>query len=663
MCAAHPSRDEGEERREVALVVGTRGVRGMRCHELIVTSPYSEGTSVFVKDVIDTTSRPEPHAPTRSGMRVSKADIAQLDAHPVSARRIAALFSPHTSAMVSVFVIIVTSAVIALIPPFLTRRLIDDAIPRQDVRLLLGLVGGILAVTIAMQLLGVVQTWLATRTGQRVMHVLRTELFDHMQRQPMGFFTRTRGGELQSRLTNDINGMQGVVTDAATSIASNVTTVIGTAAAMSVLSWRLSLISLAVLPPSIWLTRRVARLRRAVQAKAQGTLADMQTQIEEGLSISGVVLAKTMGAGPAVRDRFTHSSATLTELELQAQMAGRWRMGTMAIIFAVIPALIYLAAGLPATGGGMTIGTLVAFTGLQSALFRPLMGVLNVGIQLTTSKALFSRVFEYLDLPVTITDPDEPVRLGRDQVRGEVRFDAVSLRYPGGDRAALDDVSLHVPAGAQVAVVGASGSGKSTLAAMVSRLHDPDSGSVSIDGVDLRDLALADVSDLVGVVMQEPYLLHASIAENLRFARPDASDDDLVAAARAAQIHDVIVALPDGYDTVVGARGHRFSGGEKQRLALARTLLRDPAILVLDEATSALDNRTERAVQTALEAVGSGRTTLTIAHRLSTVRGADRIVVMDAGRVVETGTHTDLMARRGRYAALVEAQEATSLAA
>ena len=619
--------------------------------------------------MITTTSQPNPHGPGpghgagRSGMRVSKADIAQLDAHPVSMRRITRLFAPHRVSMAVVLAIIVVSAVIALAPPFLTKHLIDDAIPHQDVPLLLTLVGGILAVTIVTQLLGVVQTWLATRTGQRVMHTLRTDLFSHLQRQPLGFFTRTRGGELQSRLTNDINGMQGVVTDAATSIASNVTTVIGTGIAMAVLSWKLSLISLVVLPPAIWLTRRVARLRRAVQSKAQGTLADMQTQIEEGLSISGVVLAKTMGAGPQLSSRFTRSSATLTELELQAQMAGRWRMGTMSIIFAVIPALIYLAAGLPATGGGMTIGTLVAFTGLQSALFRPLMGVLNVGIQLTTSKALFSRIFEYLDMPVAIADPAEPVRLEPDAVRGEVRFDHVTLRYPGADRPALDDVDLTVPAGSNVAVVGATGSGKSTLAALVSRLHDPDAGSVRIDGVDMRDMSLADVSDLVGVVVQEPYLLHATIAENLRYAKPDATDDEIVAAAKAAAVHDVVAGLPDGYDTVVGARGHRFSGGEKQRLALARILLRNPPILVLDEATSALDTRTERSVQDALERLSAGRTTMTIAHRLSTVRDADRIVVMDAGRIVEAGTHAELLARGGRYAELVAAADHEELAA
>lgn len=596
------------------------------------------------------------HQSRGAGRRKSAADVAQLEQHPVPLRRIAALFGPHRRPLAVVTAIIVASSLIGLVTPFLTKHLIDDAIPHQNVRLLLFLVGGMLAITVTTQALGVIQTWLSTRIGQQVMHGLRTDLFSHLQRLPLGFFTRTRGGEVQSRLTNDVNAMQGVVTNSATSVATNITTAVGTAAAMVVLSWRLSLLSLLVLPPAIWLTRRVARLRRTIQTRAQRALADMQTQIEESLSISGVLLAKTVGSGPALSQRFRDTSSELTELELQSQMAGRWRMGTMAIVFSAIPALIYLAAGLPATSGGMTIGTLVAFTALQSALFRPMLGVLNVGAEVVTSMALFSRVFEFLDMPVTIDDPENPVVVDPATAQGDVALTDVTFWYDGADRDALTHIDLELPAGKQVALVGATGSGKSTLAGLVSRLHDPNSGSVRIDGVDLRDMTLQNVASLVGVVSQQSYLLHTTIRENLRYARPDATDEQVEQAARAAQVHDLIEALPDGYDTLVGARGHRFSGGEQQRIALARTILRDPAVLVLDEATSALDNATERAVQDALDEVSRGRTTLTIAHRLSTVQGADLIVVLDGGRIVERGTHDELLARGGRYATLWNSQ-------
>jgi ATP-binding cassette, subfamily B, bacterial len=581
---------------------------------------------------------------------VTATEKAQARAVPL--RRIGGLFATHRGRLATVVAIIVVSSLIAMASPFLLRTVIDRALPGRDLTLLAWLVAGMVAVAAVTAVLGVAQTWIATRIGQEVMHRLRTDVFTHLQRQSIGFFVRTRTGEVQSRITNDIGGMQTVVTSTATSIAANLTTVIGTAIAMVALSWRLSLASVLVLPPAIWLTRRVARLRREITAQRQRELADLNVTIEEGLSVSGVQLAKTLGTGGALVDRFTASSARLVDLELRSELAGRWRMASMTVIFAAIPALIYLAAGLPGTAGTLTIGTLVAFTALQGSLFRPLMGLLNVGVSVTASLALFARIFEYLDLPVEVADPPRPVALDPARVRGHLRFSDVTFSYPGSDTAAVAGINLDVPAGTSLALVGETGSGKSTLAALISRLHDPTAGRLTIDGVDLRDLRLTDLAAVVGVVSQETYLLHASVRENLRYARPDATDAELEAAARAAQIHDLIAALPDGYDTMVGSRGHRFSGGEKQRLAIARTLLRDPRILVLDEATSALDTETERAVQRAFDELARGRTVVTIAHRLSTVRDADQIAVLDHGRIVESGTHDSLLDRAGRYAAL-----------
>jgi len=585
--------------------------------------------------------------------KVDPRDRAQLIDAPVALSRVTALFRPYRWQVSLVTLVIVATSVISMAQPFLVRAVVDDALPHQDVRLLVWSVVGMVAVVLTTQLLGVVQTWQSSLVGQRVMHNLRTSVFGHLQRQSLGFFTRTRAGEVQSRLTNDVNGMQGVVTSTATSIASNVTTAVATIVAMVALSWRLSLISLVILPPSIWLTRRVALLRREITERQQQHLADLNVQIEEGLSVSGIRLAKTMGTTRRNAERFARISDQLAELELRSQLAGRWRMATMQIIFSAIPAVIYLAAGLPATRGGMTIGTLIAFTTLQNGVFRPLMGLLNVGAQWVSSMALFSRVFEYLDLVPEVPAPAHPVAVNPARVRGEVRISGVSFRYAGADRDALTDVDLVVPQGSSLALVGPTGSGKSTLAALVARLYDPTVGQVTIDGIDIRDIDPEVLAGIVGVVSQETYLVHASIRDNLLLAAPAATDADLWRALEAAQVAELVASLPDGLDTMVGSRGHRFSGGEQQRLAVARTILRDPKVLVLDEATSALDNATERELQTALDELVKGRTTITIAHRLSTIEHGDQIAVLSRGRVVELGRHTELMGRRGgAYAAL-----------
>ncbi len=593
-----------------------------------------------------------PHQnPGRAGRGPRKSTAAEKQqAREVSLRRIGGLFSPYKAQLAVVVAIIVASSVVGMASPFLLRAVLDRALPTQNLALLVWLVLGMVAVAAITSAFGVVQTWISTKVGQQVMHRLRTSVFGHLQRQSLDFFTRTRTGEVQSRITNDIGGMEAVVTSTATSIASNLTTVVATAVAMVALSWQLSLISLVVMPPAIFLTRKVASLRREITAQRQRELADLNVTIEEGLSIGGIQLSKTLGTGAALIQRFTESSSRLIDLELRSELAGRWRMAFMSVLFAAIPAVIYLSAGLPFTAGRLSLGTLIAFTALQNGLFRPLLGLLNVGVSLTSSLALFARIFEYLDLPVDIADPPAPKHL--DAPRGHVRLTDVTFAYPGSETAAVAGLSLDIPAGNTLALVGETGSGKSTIAALISRLYDPTGGSVSIDGVDLRELALTEVAGLVGVVSQETYLMHTTVRENLRYAKPDATDAEIEDAARAAQIHELIASLPDGYDTMVGSRGHRFSGGEKQRIAIARTLLRNPRILVLDEATSALDTETERAVQQAFDDLTVGRTTIVIAHRLSTVRNADQIVVIDAGRAVESGTHESLIAGNGRYAVL-----------
>jgi ATP-binding cassette subfamily B protein len=572
---------------------------------------------------------------------------------PVSLRRIGRLFGPYRARLGALLGLIFLAAGLGVISPFLLRGVLDTAYPHKDTTLLAELVLGMIALSVITSVIGVAQTWISNQVGQRVMHDLRAAVYAHLQRMSLAFFTHTRTGEVQSRIANDIGGVDSVVTSTATSIVQNVTTVVAVVIAMFLLDWRLAAFSLVLLPFFVWLTRRVGEERRRIQSVRQSRLADMSTLVEESLSVSGILLGKTMGRSPELVRRFSGESGELADLEVRARMAGRWRMASVQLSFAIMPAAVYWFAGenIAAGGHSISIGTVVAFTTLQTRVFFPIQSLLSVGLEVQTSLALFGRIFEYLDLPVDIVERANARAMSG--VRGDVRLEDVWFRYGAEAPWTLRQIAAEIPAGTTTALVGETGSGKTTLAYLVARLYEPERGCVSIDGVDIRDVTLGSLAATVGLVSQETYLFHASIRENLRFACPEASDEEIEEAARAAQIHELIASLPEGYDTPVGERGYRFSGGEKQRMAIARTVLRNPPVLILDEATSALDNETERAVQQALDELSRGRTTIAIAHRLSTIREADQILVLDAGLIVERGTHDELVALGGRYAALL----------
>jgi len=599
-------------------------------------------------------------AATQRALNAQAPEIAHLGP------RIVRLFHPYRGRIAWMVVLVVVGASVAVVPALIIQRIFDDALfPKgapPNLVLLAQLVGFMIALYIANAALSVVQTWLTSSVGNSVTGDLRVELFEHLQRMDLSFFTRTKTGVIQSRLQNDVGGVAGVLTNTITSILGNIVTVIASLTAMLIIDWRLTIIAVIVMPGLVVVQRRVGQVRARIAGQTQASLSELTAITHETLSVSGILLSKAFNRQRAEIDRYRDENQNQVRLQVRQAMSGQRFFGVVQVIMSSVPAIIYLVAGLLITGGGelITAGTIVAFTTVQARLLGPLMGLMRVALDLQTSKALFARIFEYLDLVPSIADAPDAITVAQAPgPRGGLRFDDVVFRYPDApaqSRPTLDRVSFTVEPGQHVAFVGPSGAGKTTILYLAPRLYEVSGGRVLFAGADVRELTQASIIDNVGIVSQETYLFHATIGENLRYAKPDASDAELVAACKAAHIHEVIMSFEHGYDTVVGERGYRLSGGEKQRIAIARVLLKDPPMLLLDEATSALDTVSERIVQEALDAAAAGRTTLSIAHRLSTVIGADVIHVVSEGQIVESGTHASLLAHGGLYAALAQQQ-------
>jgi len=578
-----------------------------------------------------------------------KVDSREVDVSSSTVRRIARHLRPHAGLAAAVFALLVAGALLNLLPPVLVKRVVDEAIPRKDLHQLALLSTLMIAGPLAAGFLGVLQKYLSALIGERVTFELRVRLFKHLHRQPLGYFASARPGEPLSRVLNDVEGVGQAVSKTLTAVLKNAVVLVSAAATVIWLDWRLAVVSLCLLPLFVAPTRRVGKKRKALKRLAQERMAELTGILSETLSISGVLLVKTFGAEKLERRRVKRKCRELMRLSLDQTLVGRWFSMLLGLFESVGPALIFLIGGWLVIGGDARLGTLVAFVTLLRRLYGPASELASVHVDLVTSYAYFERVYAVLDLTPAIRNAPDAVKLA--EVRGEIEIRNVTFEYRPGV-AALEGVSLHIPAGSTLALVGPSGSGKSTLAALLARLWEPTRGAILLDGQDLRRLELKSLRSRIGVVTQETYLFHATVAENLRYGRPDATDAEVIAAARAAQIHELIAALPQGYDTLVGERGLRLSGGERQRIAIARALLKDPRILVLDEATSSLDAVNEALVQAALVPLMKGRTTLIIAHRLSTIRNADAIAVLEKGRLRELGSFDDLMGKPGLFADL-----------
>ncbi len=593
-------------------------------------------------------------------------------------RRIVSAFAPYWFKVTVVGALIFITAGLGVVNPVLIRVVFDSALfppsGSPDLNLLWVIVSVMAGITVATGALGIVQTYFTNQVGQRVMRDLRDRLYEHLQTLSLSFFTDTRTGEIQSRVANDVGGVQNVVSSTVSNVLSNSVIFISTLVAMFVLSWELTLVSMCTVPIFALLSKFVGARRRAASSRTQKAAAEVNAITQETLSISGMMLSKLFGRQDREIRRFHEENQQLADLTLQQQMTGRAFFTVVQVFFSLTPVMIYLIAGYLLSGSAsasLSAGTIVAFTTLQSRLFFPIGSLLQVSVELQGSLALFERIFGYLDIEPEIVDADDAIAIAPEDVAGKITLENVRLRYglsaeehlngsmngvDADGRLALDGVSLEIAPGQLAAFVGPSGAGKTTISYLIPRLYDVTEGAVKIDDVDVRNIRLASLARLIGYVSQESYLFHATLRENLLYGNPEASEEQMQAAAKSAFIHDRIMEFPDGYDTIVGERGYRLSGGERQRLSIARVILHDPRILILDEATSALDTTSERYVQAALEPLMKERTAIAIAHRLSTIMSADVIFAVDGGRIVEQGTHEDLLEKDGLYASLYEEQ-------